>query len=90
MLADMKSKKYCLHPGRMIVEVAGRTEAGEPTNKAVRATRHFGAKDLIEAYGVDEKECVVWSAECVGLDHLIHLRPDIKGRYELPVKEKED
>lgn len=87
MLADMKAKVYCLHPGRMKVKVAGHNEKGEPTNKMEWAYRYFKPKDLMELYGIDRKLCVTWGPECVGWDHLIHLKPDPKGIYELPVME---
>jgi hypothetical protein len=89
MLADMKAKKYCLHPGKLRVKVPERRlredgELGEPTGKTVMAWEIISANDLIEKYGVDKELCVTWGRACVGHNHLIHLFPDREGRYELP------
>ena len=80
-------KKYCLHPGRLLVRVAGRDENGEPNGKFQKAWKYISAQDLIELYSVEESLCVTWGRDAVGNDSLIHLKPDPKGRYELPVME---
>lgn len=87
MLADLKAKKYCLHPGRLLVVVMGRDSRGEPTETPLKAWKYFSAQDLAKAYGVDLELCITWGRDCVGVDHLIHLAPDREGRYELPVME---
>jgi len=85
MLANMKAKVYCLHPGKLIVKAVGRDENGQPTDRAVNALKHFSSQDLIKLYGVDPELCVTWGRDCVGVDHLIHLHPNREGSYELPV-----
>lgn len=84
MLANMKAKKYCLHPGRIKTEDFVKDDDGKPTEKKMECVKYISAKDLIRYYGVDEADCVTWGPSCVGVDHLVHLKPDREGRYELP------
>jgi hypothetical protein len=79
-------KKYCLHPGKLKVKVAGRKENGEPTGKFDWAMKYISATELAFMYGVEMKDCVVWGKGVKASEH-IHLRIDPKGSYELPVME---
>lgn len=80
------NKKYCLHPGKLKVKVAGRKDNGEASGKADWAMRYFSAEELANSYGVKLEECVIWGRGLKSGD-FIHLKPDPKGSYELPVME---
>ena len=80
----MKAKVYCLHPGKIWYEDFVKDDEGKKTDKKMSGWKYLRESDLARLYGVDEKDCVTWGPECVGVEHLIHLKPDPKGIYELP------